>query len=150
MCIIPGGTTSHLQPADVSWNKPFKSAYRELYNQWMASGEQSFTPAGNMRAPDKLICLRWVVKAWEAVTTEVIVKSFKACGISVAIDGSEDDQIHCLKQGGMAADAAPEISRLTTEMLEADNEDSAFDDPFDDEDDDNELEINELLVEDED
>ena len=25
-CLIPGGLTSHLQPADVSWNKLFKSA----------------------------------------------------------------------------------------------------------------------------
>ena len=38
-CLIPGGLTSNLQPADVSRNKPFKSAYRELYNNWMASGE---------------------------------------------------------------------------------------------------------------
>ena len=99
-------TARHLQPADVSWNKPFKSAYRELYNQWMASGKQSLTPAGNVRPPDKLTCLKWVVKAWEAVSTEVIVSSFHASGISVAVDGSEDSTMHCLKQSGIAADAA--------------------------------------------
>ena len=32
--IIPGGLTSLVQPADVSWNKPFKAAYKELYNEW--------------------------------------------------------------------------------------------------------------------
>ena len=26
--IIPGGLTKHLQPADVSWNKPFKEFYK--------------------------------------------------------------------------------------------------------------------------
>ena len=26
--IVPGGCTKILQPADVSWNAPFKSAYR--------------------------------------------------------------------------------------------------------------------------
>ena len=36
MCLIPGGLTTQLQPADVSWNKPFKTAYRKLYNEWMA------------------------------------------------------------------------------------------------------------------
>ena len=117
MCILPGGTTNHLQPADVSWNKPFKGVYRVLYNQWMASGEQSFTLGGNMRAPDKLTCLKWVVESWEVVTSEVIVKSFKVCGISVAVDGSEDGDIHCLKSGEVAADAAEEIHQLTTEML---------------------------------
>ena len=37
---IPGGLTRHLQPADVSWNKPFKQAYKDLYNEWMASSWQ--------------------------------------------------------------------------------------------------------------
>ncbi len=28
LSIIPGGLTSIVQPADVSWNKPFKEAYK--------------------------------------------------------------------------------------------------------------------------
>ena len=28
--IIPGGLTRLVQPADVSWNKPFKAVYKEL------------------------------------------------------------------------------------------------------------------------
>ena len=36
MCLIPGGLTSQLQPVDLSWNKPFKTVYCELYNEWMA------------------------------------------------------------------------------------------------------------------
>ncbi len=63
LCIIPGGLTSLLQPADVSWNKPFKTAYRELYNEWMATGQKSFTAAGNTKAPDKLLCIQWVKEA---------------------------------------------------------------------------------------
>uniref|UniRef100_A0A1X7UB27 DDE-1 domain-containing protein n=1 Tax=Amphimedon queenslandica TaxID=400682 RepID=A0A1X7UB27_AMPQE len=149
MCILPGGTTSYLQPADVSWNKPFKSAYRQLYNQWMVSGEHSFTPAGNMRAPDKLTCLKWVVQSWESVTTDVIVKSFKACGISVAIDGSEDNEIHCLKSDGVAADAAEDIRRLTAEMLASQPDDDPFAD-IETSNDENELETNEIVVEDSD
>ena len=41
-CVIPGGLMSHLQPADVLWNKPFKNAYKDLYNEWTSSGEKSF------------------------------------------------------------------------------------------------------------
>ena len=32
MCCIPGGCTSKLQPADVSWNRPFKMKVAELYD----------------------------------------------------------------------------------------------------------------------
>jgi hypothetical protein len=28
---------------------------------------------------------------WESVKQEIIVKSFKQCGISIALDGTEDD-----------------------------------------------------------
>ena len=55
--VIPGGLTGLVQPPDVSWNKPFKQAYKELYNEWLASGEKSYTPAGNVHAPSKLLYL---------------------------------------------------------------------------------------------
>ena len=35
MGVIPGGCTKLLQPADVSWNAPFKVVYRELYEKWL-------------------------------------------------------------------------------------------------------------------
>ena len=102
---IPGGLTSLVQPADVSWNKPFKAAYKELYNEWMVSGEKSYTPAGIVRAPSKLLCLRWVKKAWDSVTKEVIIKSFMVCRISVSVDGDEDHKIHCIKDGGSSCNS---------------------------------------------
>ena len=55
LSVIPGGLTSQLQPADVSWNKPFKQAYKAQYNEWMVSGEKSYTAAGNVRPPDKTL-----------------------------------------------------------------------------------------------
>ena len=73
-----------------------------------------------------LIRLQWVRKGWDSVTTEVIVKSFKACGISTAPDGSEDGQIHCLNQGDVAADAMPEIARFTADMNAAETDDLAI------------------------
>ena len=76
----------------------------------------------------------------------MIVSSFKACEISVAVDGSEDSSVHCLKQSGIAADAASRISQLTAEMLAARDDDD--DDPFLSSDDEVELETNKLIVED--
>ena len=60
--IIPAGLTKQL-PAAISWNKPFKEAYRKLYDEWMATGEKSFTLAGNMRAPSKPLVVQWVKTA---------------------------------------------------------------------------------------
>ena len=80
MCLIPGGLTCQLLPADVFWNKPFRVPYRELYSEWMSSGEKSYTAAGNIKAPDELLCLERAKQAWKTVTAEVVVNSFKACG----------------------------------------------------------------------
>ncbi|KAH7717995.1 pogo transposable element with KRAB domain-like protein [Aphelenchoides avenae] len=41
----------------------------------------------------------WVLDAWDAVKEDVIIQSFKACGISAELDGSEDALINCLKEG---------------------------------------------------
>ena len=34
---------------------------------------------------------RWVLAAWKAILESIIVRSFKKCCISNALDGSEDD-----------------------------------------------------------
>ena len=117
MAIIPGGLTGHIQPADVSWNKPFKEAYKELYGEWTATGEKSYTQAGNIRAPSKLKCLEWVKKAWEAVSQDIVITSFRCCTISVEVDGTEDKEI---KDGGIAAEAFAEISQRIPALLATD------------------------------
>lgn len=66
----------------------------------MLHGEKSTTPAGNTRAPSIETYLTWIVDAWEFVSNDVIANSFKSCGITNALDGSEDDKIHCFKGHG--------------------------------------------------
>uniref|UniRef100_A0A1X7VFK2 Uncharacterized protein n=1 Tax=Amphimedon queenslandica TaxID=400682 RepID=A0A1X7VFK2_AMPQE len=60
-----------------------------LYAESMVSGEKSYTPAGIIHAPRKLVCLCWVKKAYELVTREVIIKSFEVCSISASVDGEK-------------------------------------------------------------
>ena len=50
----------------------------------------------------------------------------------------------CFEQGGLATDAAPVVSRLTAEMLEAESAD--LDDPSGLDDDDDELDVNEIAI----
>ena len=44
----------------------------------------------------RVLLTKWVGKAWEEISAkkEMTIRSFKKCGISVAIDGSEDGQIN--------------------------------------------------------
>ena len=99
---IPGGCTKLVQPADVSWNQPFKASYREMYEEWLQSDERAgdVTSAGNPRAPSKRKMAEWVVKAWRNLSPEIIIRSFSACGITTA----NPDEIHCIKHG-IAPDA---------------------------------------------
>jgi hypothetical protein len=87
---IPGRCTGILQPADVSWNKPFKGHLQESYDEWLFSGKHTFTPKGNRRAPTLATFLRWIKAAWDKVTPEIVRHSFKKCGLSNNMDGSED------------------------------------------------------------
>lgn len=89
--IIPGGMTSILQPLDVSINKPMKNSLRRKWNEWMLNGDHSYTKGGLRRKPDLPTICQWILDAWLELPKMIIVKAFKKCGISNALDGIEDD-----------------------------------------------------------
>ena len=78
---------------------------------------------------------------------EVVCKSFKACGIAVKSDRSEDREIFCLKSSGGAEDASVESTRQTAALSDATAEDNNLD-PFADMEDEEQLESNDVIVED--
>ena len=80
--IIPGGL---LQPLDKCINKVFKQYMKELWADWIASGEHTFTPSGLTRRPTITLVCEWIVSAWN---TRTVIKSFKKCSISNNLDGS--------------------------------------------------------------
>ncbi|MES9884208.1 MAG: hypothetical protein ABW185_25465 [Sedimenticola sp.] len=92
--VIPGGTTSILQPLDVCLNKPFKVNMRKEWHAWMIEGPTELTAAGNLKKPTIPLVCGWVVKAWDAIPSDMVARSFKKCGISNSMDGSEDDQLY--------------------------------------------------------
>ena len=61
---------------------------------------KTYTKGGSMRAPPPfdLIC-KWIVDDWTSVSTDVIKKSFQACGISLPLCGGQDNEISIFKAG---------------------------------------------------
>ena len=42
--------------------------------------------------------MNWILDLWNQLSSEIICKSFKACALTSAIDGSDDKDIHCFKK----------------------------------------------------
>ena len=85
---MPAGCTSICQPADVSWNAYFKRKVRDEWKMWRRDER---TAAGNLKMAPRQDVINWVSAAWDAVSADVTGNSFKHCGITLALDGSEDE-----------------------------------------------------------
>lgn len=91
LVIIPGGMTSQLQPLDVCLNKPMKDYVCRAYNEWLIDGEHALTPAGRLKRATLDDLAIWIHDAWKALPRARVIHSFKKCGLSNALDSSEDD-----------------------------------------------------------
>lgn len=50
-----------------------------------------------VRTPSFEIVCGWIAAAWKEIPKDTIIRSFRCCGLTTALDGSEDDQLHCFK-----------------------------------------------------
>jgi hypothetical protein len=91
LAVIPGGLTSICQPLDVSINKPFKDNLRKEWHVWMAGGGNGETTAGNLRRAKLSDVCSWVERSWDAIYDEIIIESFKTCGISNDLSELDSD-----------------------------------------------------------
>lgn len=107
-----------VQPADVSWNKPFKASYTELYEAWLSEPgrEADVTKTGNARAPSRAKMVQWIKEAWNRVPAEVVRTSFEACGIT----SHDVDVIHCTKIGGVAEASREHIQQMDISDVDLD------------------------------
>ena len=48
---------------------------------------------------DVVKIFQWIIEARDSLDRKLIIRSFRSCTLTVAPGGSEDDQIHCLKEG---------------------------------------------------
>ena len=59
----------------------------------MVNAPFTYTPSGKKRAPSKEMVLRWSDRAWKEIPVDLIMRSFKSCGINNALDGTDDDLV---------------------------------------------------------
>ena len=88
--LIPPECTSLVQPLDVVVNAPFKRLVDDLATSHM----QENLVHGNFSAKQRRILLTaWIGEAWEktCANRDMIIRGFRKYGISVAVDGSEDN-----------------------------------------------------------
>ena len=93
---VPPGTTSLIQPVDVVFNAPFKVAVDKLATDHLHSNVEAYLRGEINASQRRTLLTKWISQAWEEVSSnkEMVQRSFKKCGIAVAIDGSEDEYIN--------------------------------------------------------
>ena len=130
---VPPGCTSLVQPLDVSFNAPFKAVIGRLANEHVAANLTDYVQGTIPATERRILFTRWVGQAWEELSAnkDMIKRSFKKCGISVAIDGSEDASINIegLSDYTYEATSKDGVESEEEDSMEADI-DSGEKDPF--------------------
>nr|CAD2134366.1 unnamed protein product [Meloidogyne enterolobii]CAD2140475.1 unnamed protein product [Meloidogyne enterolobii]CAD2166879.1 unnamed protein product [Meloidogyne enterolobii]CAD2178924.1 unnamed protein product [Meloidogyne enterolobii]CAD2180845.1 unnamed protein product [Meloidogyne enterolobii] len=80
--------------------------------------EKKIEVIGNPRPPPIQTYMQWIVEAWNVVTKENIINSFKYCGLTNKTNGAEDDEIHCFKINGPVSEGRAQLrqARLDNEL----------------------------------
>ncbi len=100
----------------------------------MANSDETLTKeVGHIRAPTKRQVCEWVNESWNLLSKHVIKESFRTCGISVSVTGTEDDTVGCMKEEREGAGAAQSLVLKETQDLLLNPEEN--EDPFTDLDD---------------
>lgn len=87
--LIPGGLTPLLQPLDRMLNKQMKRLLRGMYTAHTATAVAD-TRTGKLKPPGRGQVSTWCKQAWAQITPELVKTCFKICGLTLALDGSED------------------------------------------------------------
>ena len=96
MAVIPGGWTSKVQPLDISLNKPFKAELRQSWGVYMrVASRAAREKSERVKAATKEEVVGWLASAVATLQEKpgMVAYSFLVCGISNALDGSQNEFI---------------------------------------------------------
>lgn len=86
---IPGRLTPLLQPLDRMLNKQMKRLMRGKYSAYTASAPTD-PKTGKLKPPGRGAVSTWCKEAWTDISKKTGKTCFKICGLTLALDGSED------------------------------------------------------------
>ncbi|CAH1242293.1 Hypp6546 [Branchiostoma lanceolatum] len=66
---------------------------RVKWNNWMIDGPRHFTRMGNRKSPSKTDILKWLRDSWDDIPGDIVIRSFRKVGISLAMDDTEDKEM---------------------------------------------------------
>jgi len=76
------------QPADISWNKPFKGFLRGKWTEKLMEDMKTMYEF-RATAPDRGQLLRWINEAWDYLSPETIVSGFKKANMIEALPSTD-------------------------------------------------------------
>ena len=93
---VPSGCTSRVQVVDVFINKPFKDEVRSLFEDHLDKNLGQYVDGKINASQRRVLMIKWVGEAWSKVgkMKNSTIRSFKKCDLSVALDGSENDEVN--------------------------------------------------------
>ena len=73
-CVIPGGGTPYLQPAEFMWFKPVKDSIRNWIREWIFRQEVNRNSAGRLKLPLANNMAQWLNRAWDLLVQNISKK----------------------------------------------------------------------------
>ena len=94
---VPRGCTSIGQPVDVPFNEPFKGYIRAMSGRHLNENLEKYTDEKISASERRVLMTKWAGDAWVNTNQDMVRRSFKKCGISLALDGSENHLLNIEK-----------------------------------------------------
>ena len=93
---VPPGCISHVQVVNVLINKPFKDEVHSLFEDHVDKNFDQHVDGKMNGSQRRVVMTKWVDEAWSKVgkMKDSIIRSSKKCSLSVALDGSENDEVN--------------------------------------------------------
>ena len=93
---VSPGCTTRVQVLDVLINKPFKDEVHSLFEDHLDKNLDQYVDGKINANQRRVLMTKWVGEAWSKVgkMKDSKVLSFKKCGLSVALDGNENNEVN--------------------------------------------------------